>query len=139
MKNLYKEVEERTTIEIPIGYVQGEYEDGKKYVVAFNTKETNDIIGNKIGLVVQGDSLDDAKIQMLQSIKCHIDWIEKRSHQLDLWKPFQKGNWKHIGGTWFTTFGINVYFRYGENMKGGWYIPFTKLNISVRNHWRIKK
>lgn len=135
-RNLLKEEELKTTVEIPIGYVEGEFEDGRKYVVAFNTKETDEIIGDKVGIVIQGDSLDDAKRKFLISLKCHINWIEKRSHELDLWKPFQKGNWKHVGGTWFKVFGINVYFRYGKGMKGGRYIPFTKLNISINNYWR---
>lgn len=27
-------------------------------------------------------------------------------------------------------------FRYGEEMKYGWYVPFTKLNIMFVNYWR---
>lgn len=52
---------------------------------------------------------------------------------------FLKGPWGSTGGNWFTILGINVSFRYGKNMKYGWYIPLTKLNITIHNHWRKNK
>lgn len=118
-------------IEIPIGYEQ----DGD-IVVLFNTSDTDKLIGANIGIVVQGDSVAEAKRQYLLTLSGHIQWLEKRSRELEKWKPFQKGDWKHIGGKWFTIFGINVYFRTGKGMKGGWYVPFTKLNVKIFNHWK---
>ena len=49
------------------------------------------------------------------------------------------GNWKHTGGGWFVIFGLHFYFRYGKGMKGGKYIPFTKLNISFHSEWAMYK
>lgn len=121
-----------TYLQIPIGIES--YDDG---IVLFNVEQTDDIIG-KLGIVVQEDTLDKAKAQALDILKYHIKYLEKRSNELDLWKPFQKGQWSHIGGTWFTVFGIHVYFRYGKGMKGGWYIPFTRLNITINNYWKRK-
>lgn len=121
-----------TYLQIPIGIES--YDDG---IVLFSVEQTDDIIGN-LGIVIQEDTLNKAKAQALDILKYHIKYLEKRSNELDLWKPFQKGQWSHIGGTWFTVFGIHVYFRYGDGMKGGWYIPFTRLNITVNNYWKRK-
>jgi hypothetical protein len=132
-----KKIEElKTSLEIPVGYEEGEIE-GRKFVVMFNTDETDKAIG-KVNIVVEAETLDDAKEDFLKIIKVHLLWTEKRSHELNLWKPFQKGPWGHIGGSWLTIFGMHIYFRYGKGMKGGRYIPFTKLNISLSNYWRLK-
>lgn len=121
-----------TTIEIPLGYSQDE-----NCVVLFSTDETDKVLG-KIPIVIQGESLSQAKADYLSLLKWHIEHLEDRSRQLDLWKPFQKGDWSHTGGKWFTVFGIHVYFRYGKGMKYGWHVPFTKLNISMNNYWKRK-
>lgn len=121
-------------ISFPVNYI---FDEGHHLIA--NSDETDNIIG-QVNTCVQGDSFEDAKKVYFEILKSNIEYLEERSRQLDLWKPFQKGDWKQIGGTWFTTFGINVYFRYGKGMKYGRYIPFTKLNISISNYWRrIKK
>jgi hypothetical protein len=125
--------EEMINIEIPVAMAQGE-----GYFVIFNTDETDKLIG-KTNIVVQGDSIEDAKSKYLWILKSHIDYMEKRSNDLNKWKSFQKGDWKHIGGTWFTLFGFNVFFRRGKNMKGGWYVPLTNLNITIWNYWTMYK
>ena len=53
--------------------------------------------------------------------------------------PFIKGQWKHPGGRWIIIFGLQFYFRYGKNMRHGWYIPGTKLNIIFHNLWKKLK
>lgn len=63
-------------------------------------------------------------------------YYKDRSRELDLWKPFQSGDWSSIGGKWIIVYGIHVYFRVGSGMRGGWYVPFTRLNIMVVNLWR---
>jgi hypothetical protein len=94
--------------------------------------EGEKIFGNAYG---QGKTIEEAEKEFWNMVKFINDYNEERSREFDKWGLFQKGDWKHIGGTWFTLLGINVYFRTGKGMKGGWYVPFTKLNISIHNHW----
>lgn len=115
-------------LEIPIEY---NYEDGHHIIT--NNDETNKFLN--IPIVVQAKSLEKAINNYWETVRCHLDYLEKRDRELDKWKPFQKGDWNHIGGNWFTVFGLNFYFRYGKNMKHGFYIPFTKLNIMFKNYW----
>jgi hypothetical protein len=114
---------------IPVILVQ----EDEDYCI-ISTKESEAIIGNSI--VGSGKTFEDAANKFWDMARYINEYHKSRSHDLDRWKPFQKGNWKHTGGSWFTVFGINVYFRRGKNMKGGWYIPFTKMNISITNYWR---
>ncbi len=121
---------ERITLEIPVGMIEG---DGG--FVIFNTKETDQILG-KVSIVIQEESLEEAKRVYLILLKSHIEWAEDRSRQLDKWKPFQKsGKNTMTRSFWFMIFGMHFYFRRGKGMKGGWYIPFTNLNISFHNYW----
>lgn len=126
-------MEEEIFIEIPVTL----YKDDGMYVIA-NSKKTDEIIRD-VGIVVQGETLEEAKEQWLNSLKFHLQFINNRSNELDRWKPFQKGNWKHIGGTWFKIFGLQFYFRYGRDNKYGWFVPFTKLNVSFHNYWYTRK
>jgi hypothetical protein len=105
--------------------------DGDHFLIT-TTDESEKIFGNAYG---QGKTIEEAEKEFWKMVKFINDYNEERSRELDKWKLFQKGDWKHIGGTWFTVLGINVYFRRGLGMKGGWYVPFTKLNISMHNHW----
>jgi hypothetical protein len=86
------------------------------------------------GFIAEGNTLEEAETHFW-------NWFEYCSDfdKLDLIKynrfAFEKGDWSRIGGSWITIFGLNFYFRYGEGMKGGKYIPFTKLNVSFINLW----
>lgn len=111
-----------------------ESENGKDCFVIVTNEESEKILQQ--ALCVQGDSLDDCEKKFWEQFQVINEYNKKRSNELDKWKPFQKGDWKHIGGSWFIIFGINAYFRKGKGMKGGWYIPFTKMNISINNYWR---
>jgi hypothetical protein len=126
--------EQKTFIEIPVNYVIDQ--DG---ICLFGTEETDNILGTKIGIVVQESTLQEAKDMYLSILKYHLTYLEERSKKLDNWMLFQKGDWSHIGGKWFTIYGFHFYFRYGKGMKHGWYIPFTKLNISITNCWKVKR
>lgn len=108
-----------------------------EWFIIHSTNEFEEILGQHA--YSQDKSLEEAEKSFWNMIKFTNKFHEQRSKELDKYKFFQKGNWSHIGGTWFTVLGINIYFRYGSNMKYGWYIPFTKLNISVNNAWRKKK
>ena len=109
--------------------------DGPYFVIA-TTNESSKLLGN---IVVQGDTKEDAEKEFWKSVKIERNWLEESRLGLECWKPFRKGDWSHIGGTWFSIYGINIFFRYGKNMKHGWYIPGTKLNISITNYWRVKR
>jgi len=126
-----------TTIEIPVRYVKDELSNGEECYVIIDTPECKKIFDGQ-PFVSQGKTLEHAKQRFLDMITSMYSWNEHRSRELDKYKWFQKGDWSSIGGSWFTILGLNWYFRTGDGMKGGRYIPFTKLNISFCNHWRIK-
>lgn len=123
---------EYSTIGLPIVVVKEE----DTYCIAA-TDEAEAMIGQSA--YSQGKTREEAEKDFWNMIKMLHQYHEERSRELDLWKPFQKGDWGHIGGTWFTIFGFHVYFRSGQGMKGGWYVPGTKLNISISNYWRHRK
>lgn len=92
------------------------------------------------GIVSQGHTLEAAEKKFIQLAGYMQEYYIERSNDLDRWKPFNKGNWSRRGGTWFTVFGVGLYFRFGQGMKGGFYVPLTKMNITFTNHWKaIKK
>lgn len=124
-------MEQTINLEVPVTYIE---EDGQ-HIISTN-EETKKFFD--VGIVVQKDTKEEAIRTFWILLKYHIEWDEQRSRELDRWKPFQKGDWSHTGGTWFTIFGFHFYFRYGKGMKHGWYIPFTKLNIMITNYWRKK-
>lgn len=100
--------------------------------------ETESIIGD-CPFCAQGESIEEAEKDLFRFLKWHNDYLQDRSRQLDRWHPFRKGRWFTTGGTWFTCFGVGLYFRYGKSMHFGWYVPFTKLNVSIINYWMVKK
>ncbi len=110
-------------------------EYGEYYI--YSTKKFEEVVGTFI--YGSGKTLKAAERQFWSMAKFIFQYNHDRSMELDKWKPFQKGDWGHIGGSWFTIYGIRVYFRYGGGMFGGRYIPFTKLNISVHNYWMKTK
>lgn len=86
------------------------------------------------GAIASGKNKEEAENEFWNHVNILHLYYKKRADELDKWKPLQIGPWG-IGGKWFTIYGIQVYFRYGKNMKYGWYIPFTKLNVMITNHW----
>ena len=106
-----------------------------KYFVLLPTDETAAKFLGTSGFCSQGDSFEQAEEKFWKLYRNLYKFQEKRSNELDKWKPFQKGPWGKIGGKWITIFGLHWSFRYGKGMKGGWYIPFTNLNIWFNNYW----
>lgn len=124
-----------TTINIPFGIIEEEVN-----VMLFPIQETEEKLGKYLCTAYgNGKTIEEAEQQFYTILKLLTDIDRERSLELDLWKPFQKGDWSMLGGTWVTIFGIHIYFRYGKNMKHGWFIPFTKLNISTHNYWLTRK
>lgn len=112
------------------------FKDGDQFTI-MTTDETEKIIGQP--LVASGKTREDAENKIWEMLRVVNEFHIERSRELNKYKFFQHGPWGKIGGNWFTILGINVYFRKGKNMIGGWYIPFTKLNIRIHNHWFDKK
>jgi hypothetical protein len=101
------------------------------------TKETEDLIGFA-PCCLTCDTKEKAIKLFWEVFREEQEELSERSHQLDLWKPFQRGGWKGPGTHWFVSYGFHVYFRHGTGMQGGFYIPFTLLNVSIRNYWKRK-
>ena len=87
-------------------------------------------------IAVQGKSFKEAENHFWALAWDISKYHQKRSDELNCWKWFQKGDWKQPGGSRFIVFGIAVYFRYGKQMKGGWFVPFTNMNISIHSYWK---
>lgn len=124
--------EEKTIlIELPVGYIE---EEG--YHIIFNTPETDMYLN--IPIVVQGDTKEDVIKSYWKTVNCYLEFEESIRRRHDRWALFYSGRWKGIGTCWFSVLGFHFYFRYGKKMKGGFYFPFTKLNLTVNNYWRKK-
>lgn len=105
------------------------------YWVATCNDDTKVFLGDKLHGCGQGKTKNEAIRRMFDIIRITHDYSEQCRLNYQRFVPFRCGNWKHIGGKWFIIYGINVYFRYGKGMKGGTYVPFTKLNILISNDW----
>ena len=107
--------------------------------VATCNDETKEVLGEALHGCAQGDTKAEAIENMFQLIRFSHEYSEKCRRNYQRWVPFIKGSWNQIGSHWFIIFGWHVYFRYGKGMKGGKYIPFTKLNISIHSEWKTYK
>lgn len=126
--------ENKTFFQLPISAVQS----GEYWVASFN-EDTEAIFGDSFSGCAQGDTREGAIRRLFLIVKYAHEFSEDRRRNYERFVPFQKGDWNRIGGRWFKVFGVHFSFRYGNGMKGGKYIPFTKLNISTYSSWRIYK
>lgn len=124
--------ENKGSISLPVSII--ETDDGG-YVIGSN-KETEATIG-KVGGTASGKTRKEAIDEYWKLLKFHYKFLNEERLNYQRWVPFKKGPWGKTGGNWFAVFGIQVYFRYGKKMKGGWYIPFTNLNISFSSYWKL--
>ena len=122
--------ENKTTIPLPVSITNG---DG--YWVVANNSETTKLLGENLHATSQGKTKEEAIRKFFLIMKLSHDYEVECANNYQRWVPFRKGNWSMNGGRWFVVYGMRFYFRYGKNMKGGWYIPFTKLNISFHSEW----
>ncbi len=132
------------TIELKIP-VTLHYDEETEAFYVYPNKDTEKILGpHHIGVHGSGKTIQEAEEKFWMLFR----WIQEITfedhQQLPLWKPLQCGPWKHFGGRWFTTFGIQVYFRTAtkkskDTMVGGWFVPFTNLNINITNLWKVRK
>lgn len=121
----------KETFPLPISVVFGEH----KWVASTNT-DTGKYLGNCFRGVASGKTKEEAIERLFLALRIRYKRVESRSLEFERWVPLRVGNWSRLGGTWFQVFGINIYFRYGDNKKRGWYVPLTKLNIMVTNLWK---
>lgn len=133
MKELdwWEDSQNKTTFDFPISVIK----EGERYVASTN-EDTDKYLGKFIGGVSQGSSKEEAIENLFSIIKFCIEHYKEESLRYQRWVPFRKGDWSHAGGKWFVIFGLQFYFRVGKNMKHGWCIPFTKLNVFVSNEWK---
>lgn len=118
--------ENKTTIELPVSIV----EDNGHWIIGGNA-ETEKLIGPGLSHTASGHTKEEAISKFFLMMKISNEFESERARKYEKWVPFITGDWKQRGGRWFQVFGVHVYFRYGKGMKGGRYIPFTKLNISI--------
>lgn len=129
--NWWEKPENKTTIEIPVSMIQ---EADGSWVIGSN-KETEDLLGNHLSSIVDSGKTREIAIKKFFEVMRFLhEYSVDRKMSYSRWVPLKVGPWKK-GGRWVEIFGIMISFRYGDSMKGGWYVPFTKLNISVYNGW----
>jgi hypothetical protein len=121
----------KETFSFPISVVN----DGEYWIATCNN-ETEKLLGDKLHACAQGETKDEAISKMFMMIRMTHDYSEECRLNYQRFVPFRKGDWKHTGGKWVVIFGIHIYFRYGKGMKGGAYLPLTKLNVSLLNEWK---
>lgn len=124
----------KESVNFPISAVQS----GDVWVVACNS-ETNNLVGEGLNACAQGKTKEEAIESLFLMIKLQHEYAEECRLKYQRWVPFRLGPWGNTGDNWFSIFGIHFYFRRGDGMRGGQYIPFTKLNISVSSDWSAYK
>lgn len=128
MDNKWKE----DYIKIPLLYT--ETEDGKKIIINIENEFHDKYLGHSAGIVCSGNNLEQAKERVLAMMAANVSFSDEIWDRYQKWALLDWGPWTR-GGKWFRILGITFNFRYGKNMKGGFYIPFSKLNISISNAW----
>lgn len=126
----------KITYPLPLSCIES---DNKYWVIASN-KETVDLLGHHVS-ASQGKTKDDAIYQFFSNMRFMYEYQEECRLRYQRWVPLRVGPWSSIGGNWFAIFGIHISFRIArpkmrQLMKGGWFVPLTNLNISVRSDWR---
>lgn len=110
-----------------------------EYWTASTNNLTSKLLGDKLTGCASAKTKEEAIQRMFNIVRITHEYSEECRLSYQRWVPFRNGPWGQIGGNWIIIFGILIYFRYGKKMKGGWYLPLTKLNISITNEWRYKK
>lgn len=126
--------ENQTFIKIPIAIIK----DEDRYIASLSD-DKNQYFGEHVHACVSAKSREEAEEKLLEMARFMVEFYRDRELSYQRWVPFRKGPWKSIGCKWFSIFGFHVYFRYGKGMKGGNYVPFTKLNITFSSDWSVYK
>lgn len=121
----------KMTIPLSISIIQDEY----GFTASFNS-ETKLYLGYHLDFCSFAETENEAIYQLFEQFRFHVHYLTNCELKYQRNTLFIKGDWSKVGGSWFTIFGIGLYFRYGKGMKGGVYIPLTKMNVSLINKWR---
>ena len=121
-------------IKIPVEKTQEE-----NIISLIPSEETYKTFEPYIFFVAKGGTLEEAEKDYFNILNEHIKWLQEEHLKLNCWKPLRLGPWENGMGKWFSVFGMHFYFRIGKGMQGGFYIPFTNLNISFNNNWKTLK
>ena len=125
-----REIAVHTELKIPITYM---YDSGYHVIVGNDdTQKTLDL-----QFTGQGKTREEAEKKAIECAQIMVKHYQERAKVADRWEPFAKGDWGHQAGKWFRIFGFQFYFRIGENMKHGFYIPFTKINTMFTNYHKL--
>lgn len=122
-------------INFPIALIN----DGKYWVASTRTDKSGKFLGEDLTGVSQGKTRKEAIEKLFLMIRYAHSYSEDCRLSYQRWVPFRKDSWGKIGGNWFSIFGFHIYFRYGKGNKEGWFVPFTKLNISFSSDWTVYK
>lgn len=93
------------------------------------------------GFVAQGKTMEEATKQFLMYTALGVEYAQRESRNYFRRAIFISGSWKGMGSYWFIILGMSFNFRIGsrKKLKGGFFIPFTNLNISFTNYWKKSK
>lgn len=119
----------KTHISLPVKH----YISRGEHYITPNKEYTN------MGFCATGKTFEEAEKDFLKYMKFSNVYNMDEISMLNKRAIFVGGDWSRMGGRWFQILGFHFYFRYGKNMHGGWYIPFTKLNIRINNLWLKNK
>lgn len=133
-QNWWENTENKETFNLPISVIK----EGDWWIATCND-ETEKYLGKHLFGAGQGKTKEEAIENMFTMIRIRHEYSVECELDYRRFIPFRIGNWKRGGGRWITIFGFQIYFRWGDNMNGGLYIPYTKLNLSFANHWKTYK
>lgn len=120
--------ESKETIDLPVSIMY----NGKKWIICANS-DTRKLLGRDLAIIASGHTKEDAVNRFYAHVRMHQESSIKEAIDRNKW--FVSGDWKRKGGMWFSIFFLHVYIRYGKDMLGGWYIPFTQFNITVSKRY----
>lgn len=129
-----------STIEIPVQVTEYTNEKGEIQYMVSSTEETLKHTGN-CHFVVSTNSLDESKSMALYMRALDVSILHERSRLLDCCIPLKIR--KSLSSFDITIFGFMIWFRKSnlesrQRMKGGTFIPFTNINVLVRNIWKTR-
>jgi hypothetical protein len=131
--------ENKVYIEIPISVLKDNLSDGKEVWVASFNDDTKKYLNENIFTAAQGYTMNEAIDKLFEISNYSIEYYIEKYKSYERFVPFLKGDWNVYGGKWFVMFGLGLYFRYGRKNKGGFFIPFTELNVTIINYWKTYK
>ena len=120
----------KITIEIPFEVELIENSDKSTRIRIMPTQEFSDQFG--ISFVAEGATLDEASKKFKTMLLVCVAFLKEQTVK-KVWVAGPKSEYSK--SRWFEFLNFHLSIRIGPNMKGGWYIPFTQINLSFKNLW----